>query len=473
MSPSRRAPAVIAILALLAAGGVIDRRHRAAPRSSARLTVPMAAAPGAGSSAWYCTGATAGGTGNADGNVVIANAGRRALAGAVTVYPNQGEPRRQPVTVAARGRQVVRLADVASSQYASALVELDGGEAVVELAASGPLGDTATPCSSAASSQWYFASGVTTKDATETLFLFNPFPDDAVVDLVFGTEDGQVTPQALTGLAVKGGGMNAVNVGDFVQRREQVTTSVRARAGRLVASRLQSFDGTASRKGMALALGTAAPGDVWYLPDGLVADGVSERYQVYNPSTREAQVELSLSLDQGEAEPLVLTVPAQSRVTVSGNDETRVPRGVAHAVIARALNDVGVVVEQEMDFAAAAKRTGVAITPGSQVTARRWALASGAADEAYEEYVVVQNPGTATARASITVLGDSPASVDALQGIEVGPGQRRAVRLNDALRPGPSPLVVGADQPVVVERVLNRLKSPGVATTIGISLRDS
>ncbi|HEV3401237.1 MAG TPA: DUF5719 family protein, partial [Acidimicrobiales bacterium] len=149
-------------------------------------------------------------------------------------------------------------------------------------------------------------------DATELLLLFNPFPDDALLDLVFGTEEGQVTPQALTGLSVRGEGMAVVNVGEFVQRREQVTAAVTARAGRMVVSRLQSFDGSAGRRGMSLSLGSAAVGQQWYLPEGLVTDGLTQRYHVFNPGSQEAAVEVELALEQGDAEPIQLTVPAQS-----------------------------------------------------------------------------------------------------------------------------------------------------------------
>lgn len=473
MNPARRLPILAVILLLLVGGGLLDRRGRSVARVATAPPVPRAAAPAAGSSAWYCTGATAAKDGGADGNLLVANAGGRTLQGTVTVYPDAGEVRQRAVTIAPMSRQVVHLADVASSKYASALVELDGGDAVVELAAGGPLGETTSPCASAASPRWYFAEGVTTKDATETLFLFNPFPDDAVVDLVFGTEDGQVSPQALTGLAVRGNGMLAVNVGEFVQRREQVTTTVAARTGRLVAARLQAFDGTAGRKGMALALGSAATGDVWYLPEGLVVDGLSERYQVYNPSSREAQVQVQLVLESGQAEPMVLTVPAQGRVTVTANDEARIPKGVPHAVVVRALNGVGVVVERDVDAAPASKRSGVAETPGARVTARRWLLAAGEADDTVDEYVILQNPGTVTARVSLTVLADgAPVTKDTLQGIEVAAGQRRSVRLGDSLKVAATPVLVASDQPVVVERDLYRLGGGlGTGMSIGIPLR--
>jgi Family of unknown function (DUF5719) len=471
MTPVRRVATIAVVLLLLVGGGLLDRRARQTSSDEEAPPVPVAAAADARSSAWYCAGATAK-DGAADGTVVVANAGTGPLEGTLTAYPSNGPPKARPISVGPASRASVPLAEVVNAPFVSALVELDGGEAVVELAVTGPLGASATPCASAASSQWYFADGTTTRDATSVLFLFNPFPDDAVVDLVFGTEEGPITPQALTGLTVRGGALTPVNMGDFVQRREQATTSVRARAGRLVVSRLQTFDGSVGRKGMALTLGAAAPGDVWYVPEGVVNDGLTERYQIFNPTKQEAEVEIALALESGEAEPLTVTVPAESRVTVNANGEARIPKGVPHAATFRSLNGVGVVVERTIDAAPAARRTGLVDAFGARVTARRWCLAVGSADDSTEEYVVLQNPGTEPARVSLSVLVDGERQTgDALQNLEVGAGQRRSVRIADAVKRSATPVVVESDRPIVVERVLNRLKGIGVATSIGIPLR--
>ena len=471
MSPVRRVATVAVVLLLLVGGGLLDRRSRPGSADEEAPPVPVAAAAEARSSAWYCAGATAK-EGAADGTVLVANAGARPLQGTLTAFPNNGPPKARPVSVGPNSRAAVPLADVANAPFVAALVELDGGEAVVELAVTGPLGISATPCASAASSQWYFADGATTRDAASVLFLFNPFPDDAVVDIVFGTEEGPITPQALTGLTVRGGALPTVNMGEFVQRREPATTSVRARAGRLVASRLQTFDGSVGRKGMALTLGAAAPGDLWNVPEGVVNDGLTQRYQIFNPTEREAEVEVALALESGEAEPLTVTVPGESRVTVNANDEARIPKGVPHAATVRSLNGVGVVVERTIDAASAARRTGLADAFGSRVTARRWCLAAGAADDSTDEFVVLQNPGPEPARVSLAVLADGERLTPApLQNVEVGAGQRRSVRIADAVKRTAPPVVVESDRPIVVERALNRLRGIGVATSIGIPLR--
>jgi hypothetical protein len=404
--------------------------------------------------------------------VVIANAGTKALSGTATVVSIAGAARIVPLAVPQRGRSTVRLADAVTGPWVSTVVELDGGDAAVELAVGGPLGESVTPCASSASATWHVATGVTTKDAVETLLVFNPFPEDAVVDFSFATEGEVVTPESLTGTSVPGRGMIAVDVGRFVQRRDAVASTVRARSGRLVVARAQTFDGTAGPKGLTVALGSAAPGLRWRFPEGRVADGVVERFVVFNPSTEEATVELAIALEVGQAEPILITVPRQSAFTVVANDETRIPKGAPHAVTVSASNGVGVVVERTVVFGPPSGRTGVTTTVGSRVAARRWALAAGQSDDAVEELVVVQNPGTRPVHVSIAVLDEgAQPPPPGLADLEVPAGGRRGVPLGDHVKGAVTPLVVTSNEPVVVERDTYRRKGPGTTMAIGVPLR--
>jgi hypothetical protein len=471
---ARRVPVLVVIALVLVVGAIIDRRTTSSPAAGAdtlRLQVPAAANASAGSSAWYCTGSTATPNSLADGTVVVANSGAKPLAGTITVIPLAGASKPAPFQVGPANHTALHLADIVAAPFASAIVELDGGEATVELATTGPLGDSVTPCASRGSGQWYFAEGVTTKDASETLLLFNPFPDDAVVSVVFDTDDGQKTPQALTGLSIRGQGMTAIAVGDNVPRLGVVATSITAQRGRIVAARLQTFDGSAGRKGVSVALGSPVVADTWYFPEGRVSEGLTERFQLYNPSRQEAAAELHLTLEQGQAEPIVVAVPAQSRVTVTANDEARIPKDVSHAVTAKSVNGVGIVVERTIDAVPASHRSGLAIMPGALVAVNRSAFAAGESDDQTDEWIVLQNPGARPASVSITVLaGGTRISDPALQHLEVPAGQRRAVHLTETIKLATTPLVIDSTEPIVAERDLFRTKGFGTSMTTGIPL---
>jgi len=474
MNRPRRAPVLAFVIVLLAGGALADRDRPGPDRAVDTVSAqqPVAASSSARSSAWYCGGATGTPNGAAAGTVVVSNIGRRQLRGSVSVVPSEGPPDVNPIQIPPAAQALVALSYRSPTPYIGAIVELDGGQAGVEMVTSGPRGDSVTPCASSASAAWYFAAGITTKDATEVLTLFNPFPEDAIVDIAFTSEEGETTPDALSGLAVRGRSVKAVNVGEFVQRREGVTTAVVARSGRLVVHRFQGFDGSAGRRGVTVSLGARARAPHWYFPEGLVADGLTERLQVFNPSSRESEIRVSFALDNGEAEPLELTIAPHRRVTVVADDETRVPKGVGHALAVEVTNGVDVVAEREVDGAPPSGRVGVAMTVGATGTDRRWLLAMGRTDDAVDEWVSVLNPGTATTRVSFLLFSDgNRVPVDKLQNMDVPAGQRRSFRLAGTVRPGSTPLVVTATHPVVVERDLYAVKGANMSMVAGMPLK--
>ncbi|MBW3614750.1 MAG: hypothetical protein KY439_05495 [Actinobacteria bacterium] len=473
-APARRKTVCAVLVVLLAAGFLVDRLpRRAEPRAAGvqgLATMPVAAPPTSLSSTWFCAGATGTADGPADGTVVVANASHRELTGTVTVVPSQGDPRTVPLTVGPRARAVVRQREILSAPYLAALVEMDGGDVVVEHEVAGPLGLSTAPCASSASDRWYLAEGSTAREDTMLLALYNPFPEDAIVDLSFSTDQGRAVPSDFTGIVVKGGRLAVVNVGDHVRRRNNVATVVAARTGRLVVDRIQLRGG--ATRGLSLALAAPAPGRQWYFPEGLVADGVGERYHLFNPTATEALVSIELALEEGAAEPFDLTIPPRERLTVVANDEERVPRGVGHAAIVRSLNGVPVVAERSVAAAAPAGRSGTADTLGSPRTGRSWLLAAGGATDALDEWVIVLNPGTVAATVSIQGLAAGQLlPVEGLQELAVAPGRRVAVRLTNHVKREDLALLVRSTAPVVVERGLYRVGAPGLALSSGIPLR--
>jgi hypothetical protein len=238
----------------------------------------------------------------------------------------------------------------------------------------------------------------------------------------------------------------------------------------MVVDRLQLRGGAA--KGISLALAAPSPGDRWFFPEGLVADGVTERYHIYNPTDSEAQVSIELTLEEGAAEPFDLTVPARERLTVVSNEQERVPRNVGHAATVLSLNDVPVVAERSVVAAAPATRSGAADTMGARHTARQWVLASGAATDTVDEVVVVHNPGPEDAIVSVHGLaGGQLLAIETLQGLSIPAGKRTTIRLTDHVKREALALLVRSETPVVVERGVYLVGAPGLALSAGIPLR--
>lgn len=473
-----RALVLLAVGALLAGGAFADRTVRPpTPTAAAVRWDAPPPAPGADvlSSAWYCAAGTAAPGGIADAALVLANTGREAVSGTVTFVP--ADPTRAPVAVPVRipalARVVMPYRDHITADFAAAQVVLDGGGVAVEHSVSGPQGADVAPCSPRAAPTAYFADGGTTRNAVSLIALYNPFPDDAVVDFTFATDQGGLAPQALQAVVVPAGRPAVVNVGEHVLRRRAVSTAIRARTGRFVAERLQTYDGTDGRRGLALVPATQEPSTVWHFPEGYMQPGVVERFQVFNPGRRDAQIAFEFALEQGAVEPVLRTVPAGDRVTLRVDADTPIPAGVPHATTVRVDNGVGVVVERSVDAGPPAGRSGLASTMGATAAWRRWALPAGLATPDVDEWVVLYNPGRRASSVSFTVLASGqPLAVAGLQGVGIPAGRRTGIRLGAFIERADLGLVVTATEPIVVERDLYRVGRLGMSQVIGIPLPD-
>lgn len=515
-----RWPAVIILGALLAGAWIIDRDHErdtgeavaAETPLEARGFLPVSAPDDALTSTWYCAGGTAGGDDRADTTIVVANATDRELRGSVTVFPaippqiqvdpeavdtttttstsvpddteeGEGDDTTAPSTTAAPSttqaplteqtvevdlevpsfdRVELRLADEVDAPYAAALVELPGGAAAVEQRVEGPNGADVAPCTTQAADSWYFADGRTTADAVETLAFFNPFPDPAVVDVTFRTEEDLRTPIEFEAYAVPAQSLVVEDVGQLVTRREHVSVSVVGRTGRVVVNRLLDLDGSEGPRGLEVSPGTPLPATTWAFPDGVVAQGIAETFVVYNPTDTAAEVDLVIEPDDTEAfgaiEPFGLTIPPEGFQEVAVQDEERIGAALEdagesvlrHGARVVSVNDVPVVVERVLEGDDETDRPGFDLMFGAPLLMERAVLAASAPGQS----VVVANPsGSTPVRVTFRsldggTLGETPLATD----LEVPAAGRLVVTLADLGLPDDSALLVEADGPVTIER---------------------
>ncbi|MDP9452379.1 MAG: DUF5719 family protein [Actinomycetota bacterium] len=475
---SRHLPVVLALVAVLAGLALVDVADPPPAHFGAAgaFAMPVADPPSALSSTWFCA-AGAGTAGSGSGLVVLAaNRSDRTRTGTVTWYPAGSAPVARPVTVPPFQGVSLDADDAVDAEEVSAVVELDGGGVGVEHLVRTDGGSSVSPCASSASDRWYLANGTTARDATQVLVLFNPFPDDAIVDIAFATDQGRDEPEALQGLPVPSGTTTRVNVGDVVRRREVTATTVATRSGRVVVDRLQRFDESDGRSGISLALAAPAPAEVWTFPAGEHQEGLVERWHVYNPADRDAVVLLEVVPDEGEAPiPFERTVSAHSQLVIDAAETAPAPPGVGHSSTVRSINGVSVVAERELSGTAPSPRRGWSSMLGSPLAAASWLLPAGEGASAVADRLVVHNPSAQTVRFSVIPLDGDPAAVAAGAGggrgeFELGPAQRRELEVGDLVEPSPVPLVVSADGPVVVERDLSPTDRAGISTVLGIPL---
>ncbi len=212
------------------------------------------------STSWFCPGGP-----TADGrstSLTIFNSTNDPREVTVSAVNDAGNRNSTPLTLPPRNRAVVNLGDLAPGAQTSATVAVYGGGVAVEQTVVGRTGVSTSPCADRASSTWYLADGTTTADASLTLVLYNPFPDDAVVDVSLTTVERTLQPPSLQGAVIPGQSVRIVDLGQQAQREEVVSTSVKGRGSRLVVGRIQSADNPARHGFTAGLAGVAGAADV-------------------------------------------------------------------------------------------------------------------------------------------------------------------------------------------------------------------
>ena len=391
-SGARRWPVLSVIGVLLALLGVIDIADRA--ESSASEDALPAASAQAQAVTWYCpaglisqdasssaASSSAAASTSTVSSTVVVNPSTEQIGMWVTHFPSsfregaeawrtyadQGSVQRvvvEPQTSLEIAVPDGLIPQDGSELFLSVLVELDRpGATVAQAMTSQTDGITERallPCAEDVSSSWYFAAGTTTADARFMLGLFNPFPEAAVADVFFATDNGRRAPTRYEGLIVAARSALYLDVGVEATRWRQLATTVQTRSGQLVAAKLQIFDGSQGIQGVGMGAGAPAVSNQWLFPFGSDQDEPTA-YLVYNPGREEARVEIDFRLDFGSAPPVELLVPAGQQAAVRVNagagesppfllSEEITPVDVdlefRHWAVVRTLTEVGVVAEQ-------------------------------------------------------------------------------------------------------------------------------
>ncbi|MFP5322143.1 MAG: hypothetical protein ACLGIC_09890 [Acidimicrobiia bacterium] len=529
---TRRLPVLVLLAAVVVAGFVLDRTDgddaAVATGEVAATSFPMAPAEGAVASTWFCAGGTADEEGFADHVVTVLNTAAEPVEVDLTVFPGvvaapapdaaaeldpeaeaeeEDEPAEEEpaeedeepteadategaeeapasqapvveqIEVAARSRVRLALSELVTAPIASALVEAPGDGLVVEHEVSSIHGFDAKPCATAASDEWHFAWGTTAREARELLVLFNPFPDDAIVEGVFSTEDTVREPGRFAGgLVVPARSTVGIDLGDDVTRREEVAATLRTRAGRIVVDRIVRLDEEGGDRGLTVQLGVPEPQRAWAFPEGLASEAVSESYVVYNPTDELAEVELAFTLDRAEElgipEPVNLSIAPGEHATVDITPDEVVPAGVPHSAVVRSANDVPIVAERVV-AARGDVRRGLTVTTGSPVEATEWTFAAGSTEEPLAQSLTVVNldPQVLTTIDVVAVVGGQELPVSELQDVAIEAGERLNIDLGARIaNRADLAVVVRATEPVVAERVLAHTgeEQRGISLAVGV-----
>ena len=358
----RRWLVLVVVVAVLGGLALAARSPgKSAPGGPPPAPGSLVSAPGAESSAWYCTGQSTTAGQLAPGSIVLTNTGTRTVTGTIDGVTDTGATVSTPLAVPARRQLVPDIPTPKSGTWISEAVTLSGGGVAVSQTLQSSSGWAEAPCQSSTSQQWYFPSGVTTGTNALFISLFNPTSTPDVVDLSFTTAQGVVHPINFQGIVLQSGQTQVESIAPFVQDQASVATTVSTRTGRLVASELQLLTGNGS--GLAIVPGAPGVAREWAIPRAAEVSGGSSSIDVFNPGPTAEEVRIRTALGSGPLSPFSERVPADSTWVLSTSAETRIPIGDPYSAVVEATGGPGVVVGRTVaaPSSAPAPQEGMAI----------------------------------------------------------------------------------------------------------------
>ena len=435
------------------------------------------------SSTWYCVAGSVGGAGLANHEILIGNpsdAESSVLISVVSVLaPSQQDPNGDSGTtlldvlqlplvqkefpISPRAVTSVNLSEIdgVSGEYAAALIQSNLGNLIVEHRLTGALGFAQSTCASTTSAEWNFAAGTTRLGTREMIFLFNPYPDSAVLDITFAADGRTRRPDSYNGLVVPPQSLLPIDVTSVVTLAETISTQITARTGRIVAERLVMFGDEIAPNGLDVEVGSPSLNDLWAFPGGMESEALVSLTIV-------ADVDIEIIPDVsnvGYIEPISLAVPAASSRVVNflfgqeGGDpslidaSTRIAKGIPFWVVVRSTNGVPIASER------------VLITPseGTLSSGYNW----GVDVSAEKHYLILQEPSGKVAIANpasdrltlIQIKALSNGDIFSSQTIEIAAKSRKIIDLQQLGVPQDSILEITSTEPISIERYIGTKNS--------------
>jgi hypothetical protein len=434
-------------------------------------------APGAESSAWYCTGQTTTAGQLAPGSVILTNTGKRSVGGTINAVTDTGAKVATAISVPGRGQLVADVPAPSSGTWVSDAVMLSGGGVSVSETVDGPSGWGEAPCQSSTSQKWYFPIGSTAGSNTLFVALFNPTSTPDVVDLNFTTAQGVVHPINFQGIVLQPDQTQVEAVAPYVQSQDAVATTVATRTGRLVASELELVAGPPA--GLSLVPGSPRTQGTWVIPQAAEISQGSSSIDVFNPTHDAQEVTVRATLGSGPLAPFRARVPADSTWALSTSTETRIPLGDPYSAVVEAKGGAGVVVGRTVSAPGTAPTPQVGLANAvdgltGSVRSHAWVVPSPGTSAtplvagAAPAHLAVSNQARHQETYSVATL--EPSGLAVLASGELASGATFALDDKLLARAGLNPLVVQTDGAAAVSEDVGPTGTYGVVTMPGIAL---
>ncbi len=185
----------------------------------------------------------------------------------------------------------------------------------------------------------------------------------------------------------------------------------------------------------------------WYLAEGFTGTNATggnfeEYVLIQNPDAQPANVQVTFMMPGGRTEQHPYVVPATSRLTVSVDD--LLPDAEVSTYIQ---SDRPVAAERAMYFNG---RKAGHDSIGVSHTSKTWYLAEGYTAGNFDEYVLIQNPGSKDAQVTASFMTASTGNKT--KQYTVGPHSRFTIHVDDIVPADSVSTEIKSSEPVVVER---------------------
>lgn len=422
--PSSRRVAGLVVLAVVAAGIVLDAFADPGPAPPAGLgpTVP------ATSGAWFCgAGRTAQENGVQTVTAVAPSSDRGAARTSVAVF-DDGQRRGVGDQEVGAGAAVTH--DLPRGLAHSGVVARWWETPAVttrfwrlrEDGSSPRL--VAGPCQAATSVRWIIPGLATAGGATAEIVLANPHDTDASVQVSIPTPDGLREPRLLENIAVPARSSRTVSLNEHAPAQGDLGAIVTVRAGRIVVEGVQQMDAAIGGvDGASLLAAAPEPATRWTVPSYRAPSDTTESWLwVTNPTQAAATVTLEVHTTRRAV------VPENAGETTVGPGEVRridlrnLVDAEQSAVTVTSDNDVPVVVSGAtvVDQGPEA-RTGLAVQLAAPAPDASWVTTFPAGSR--RAHLDVVNPGEEAAVVSVSLwAGDRRHAPGPLREVRVPPG---------------------------------------------------
>lgn len=295
-------------------------------QATERLAVASVSPLASDSSSWYCNWYLPAQGGLTQASVLLANTSAKDLSAKVKIYSGTSTVNRR-LEIPAHSFLKYPQTVTPKIQSGSLSFIANGGGTVAEIELSGPSGSTVAPCNSSPSANWIAVGANTLPGSSAGVSIFNPFSQDAVVDVSLSSSSQQFSPGALKAMVINPNQSKLVNLSQYFSGHGHVVVSVTTRIGRVVVGGIIQRDNNGNT-GLAALATFPTTASTWRFPVGQLSANQNQEIIVYNPNSYEVNVVADFAyLDLKQVPSVSTTSTTSTTAAPAAKAKKGVPKG--------------------------------------------------------------------------------------------------------------------------------------------------